>query len=92
MRPQIRFCTSDDGTRLAYAIAGNGPPLVRSPHWFTHLEHDWTNPGMRPWVEDLSKRYTVLRFDSIDVVYGTMAGYDALGIPYMAHIAPTQRW
>jgi len=36
--------------------------------------------------------YTVLRFDSIDVVYGTMAGYDALGIPYMAHIAPTQRW
>jgi len=44
MRPQIRFCTSGDGTRLAYAIAGNGPPLVRSPHWFTHLEHDWTNP------------------------------------------------
>ena len=36
--------------------------------------------------------YTVLRFDSIDVVYGTMAGYEALGIPYMAHIAPTQRW
>ena len=36
--------------------------------------------------------YTVLRFDSIDVVYGTMAGYEALDIPYMAHIAPTQRW
>src|SRR5258705_7966962 len=36
--------------------------------------------------------YTVLRFDSIDVVYGTMAGYEALEIPYMAHIAPTQRW
>ncbi len=63
MRPQIRFCTSGDGTRLAYAIAGNGPPLVRSPHWFTHLEHDWNNPGMRPWVDDLSKRYAVLRFD-----------------------------
>jgi hypothetical protein len=36
--------------------------------------------------------YTVLRFDSIDVVYGTMAGYAALDIPYMAHIAPTKRW
>jgi hypothetical protein len=36
--------------------------------------------------------YTVLRFDSIDVVYGTMEGYAALDIPYMAHIAPTKMW
>lgn len=36
--------------------------------------------------------YTVLRLDAVDVVYGTMAGYEALGIPYMAHIAPTKRW
>jgi pimeloyl-ACP methyl ester carboxylesterase/DNA-binding CsgD family transcriptional regulator len=63
MRPQVRFCTSSDGVRLAYAISGNGPPLVRAPHWFTHLEHDWTNPAIRPWVEDLSKRYSFLRFD-----------------------------
>jgi pimeloyl-ACP methyl ester carboxylesterase/DNA-binding CsgD family transcriptional regulator len=63
MRPQVRFCTASDGVRLAYAISGNGPPLVRAPHWFTHLEHDWTNPAIRPWVEDLSKRYSFLRFD-----------------------------
>jgi hypothetical protein len=36
--------------------------------------------------------YTVLRNDAIDVVYGTMEGYAALGIPYMPHIAPTKRW
>jgi pimeloyl-ACP methyl ester carboxylesterase/DNA-binding CsgD family transcriptional regulator len=63
MRPQVRFCTAADGVRLAYAISGEGPPLVRAPHWFTHLEYDWTNPAMRPWVEDLSKRYRLLRFD-----------------------------
>src|SRR5262245_32736642 len=63
MNQQVRFCTSSDGVRLAYAISGSGPRLVRAPHWFTHLEHDWTNPAMRPWVDDLSKRYTVLRFD-----------------------------
>lgn len=63
MRPQVQFCTSSDGVRLAYSISGNGPLLVRAPHWFTHLEHDWSNPAMRPWVEDLSKRYTLLRFD-----------------------------
>jgi pimeloyl-ACP methyl ester carboxylesterase/DNA-binding CsgD family transcriptional regulator len=63
MHQQVRFCTASDGVRLAYAISGNGPPLVRAPHWFTHLEHDWTNPAMRPWVEDLSRRYSLLRFD-----------------------------
>jgi len=36
--------------------------------------------------------YLLLRSDAVDVVYGTMDGYAALGIPYKAHIAPTQRW
>ena len=36
--------------------------------------------------------YNVLRSDAVDVVYGTMDGYEALGVPYMPHIAPTLRW
>jgi len=36
--------------------------------------------------------YMVLRSDAVDVVYGTVEGYDALGIPYMPHIAPVTRW
>jgi hypothetical protein len=36
--------------------------------------------------------YTVLRADAVDVVYGTMEGYQALGVPYMPHIRPTKRW
>jgi Gluconate 2-dehydrogenase subunit 3 len=36
--------------------------------------------------------YTLLRTDAFDVVYGTMEGYAALGIPYQAHIAPEKRW
>jgi hypothetical protein len=36
--------------------------------------------------------YAVLRADSVDVVYGTMEGYEALGIPYMPHIPPEKRW
>ena len=36
--------------------------------------------------------YLVLRSDAVDVVYGTMDGYTALGIPYMPHIVPTKRW
>src|SRR4029077_5542505 len=36
--------------------------------------------------------YAVLRADAVDVVYGPMEGYEALGIPYMAHIPPQKRW
>jgi hypothetical protein len=39
-----------------------------------------------------SLAYAVLRSDAVDVVYGTMEGYEALGIPYMAHIPPEKRW
>ena len=36
--------------------------------------------------------YAVLRSDAVDVVYATMEGYAALGVPYMPHIAPTKKW
>ena len=36
--------------------------------------------------------YTVLRSDAVDVVYGTMEGYEFLGVPYMPHIPPTTKW
>ena len=42
---QIRFATSADGVRIAYATSGDrGPLLVRATHWMTHLEWDWHNP------------------------------------------------
>ena len=36
--------------------------------------------------------YLILRSDAVDVVYGTMEGYESLGVPYMPHIAPDRRW
>jgi hypothetical protein len=36
--------------------------------------------------------YLILRSDAVDVVYGTVEGYAALGIPYMPHIVPEKRW
>ena len=60
---QIRFCTSRDGTRIAYAVCGNGPPLLCAQHWVHHLDHDWNSPIWRPWLEMLSRRHSVIRYD-----------------------------
>jgi pimeloyl-ACP methyl ester carboxylesterase/DNA-binding CsgD family transcriptional regulator len=63
MKQQIRFCKSFDGTRLAYAMTGEGPPLVRAPHWLTHLEYERESPIWKPWIESLSRTHTLLRMD-----------------------------
>lgn len=60
---QIRFCTSRDGTRIAYAICGQGPPLFWATTWTHHLDLDWHSPLWRPWLTVLSKHYTVIRHD-----------------------------
>lgn len=60
---QIRFCTSTDGVRIAYALAGSGAPLVMSATWLTHLEHQWHSLAWKPWLESLSDDHQLLRYD-----------------------------
>ena len=60
---QIRFCTSRDGTRIAYATCGAGPPLVWAPNLFHHLELDWDTPVWQPWLSLLTRRHTLVRYD-----------------------------
>jgi pimeloyl-ACP methyl ester carboxylesterase/DNA-binding CsgD family transcriptional regulator len=64
VKQQIRFCRSFDGTRLAYAVTGEGPPLVKSPHWLTHLEYEAESPIWRSWIERLSHGRTLVRMDA----------------------------
>jgi len=63
VKQQIRFCNSDDGTRIAYSTAGTGPFVVRVNNWFTHLELDWETPVWRHWSAALAERHTLVRYD-----------------------------
>ncbi len=64
MKQQIRFCRSQDGTRIAYATSGSGPPLVYVANWLTHLKLDWNSPLWSHWFRELSKGHTLIRFDA----------------------------
>jgi pimeloyl-ACP methyl ester carboxylesterase/DNA-binding CsgD family transcriptional regulator len=63
-RQKLRFCTSSDGVRIAYASSGTGPPLVKAANWLSHLEYDWQSPIWRHWIEGLSRRHTYIRYDT----------------------------
>ena len=60
---QIRFCTASDGVRIAYAVSGKGPPLVKVAQWLTHIEFDWTSPVWRHWLTELSRNRMLVRYD-----------------------------
>jgi pimeloyl-ACP methyl ester carboxylesterase/DNA-binding CsgD family transcriptional regulator len=62
-RQRIRFCETRDGVRIAYAVSGSGPPLVKTGHWMSHVGADWDSPVWRPWLTFLSRHRTLVRFD-----------------------------
>lgn len=59
----IRFCTSADGVRLAYAKLGRGPPVLKVGSWLTHLEFDVLSHVWAPWLAELSRANTLYRYD-----------------------------
>jgi hypothetical protein len=87
--------------RSAIAAVDNASHALNNGRKFAQLspseQHDFIDAMRQNKVQGWlgpggSFVYLVLRSDAVDVVYGTMEGYEALGIPYMPHIAPDKRW
>ena len=63
MEREVRYCTTEDGVRLAYTVAGEGYPLVRSVGWATHVEYDLAKPLWRYMLEPLTERFQLVLYD-----------------------------
>jgi pimeloyl-ACP methyl ester carboxylesterase/DNA-binding winged helix-turn-helix (wHTH) protein len=61
---EIRFCAAADGTRIAYATAGRGPPLLKAANWLNHLEYDWESPFWGHLLHQLARGRTLVRYDA----------------------------
>jgi class 3 adenylate cyclase/pimeloyl-ACP methyl ester carboxylesterase len=62
-RQEIRYCRTADNVRLAYAISGQGPPLIKTGNWLNHLEYDWESPIWRYLFVRLSRDHRLIRYD-----------------------------
>lgn len=60
---QVRFCTASDGTRIAYATGGSGPPLIKTATWLSHLEFDWESPVWQPMLRAFAGSFSLTRYD-----------------------------
>src|SRR5262245_26826461 len=60
---EIHFCTASDGVRIAYALAGSGPPLIKAANWLNHLEYDWESPVWSHLLYALAAEHRLIRYD-----------------------------
>ena len=63
LKQVVTFCRTKDGVNLAVASVGHGPALVRAAHWGTHVEYDLENPLTGPVLQNLARRFHLVRYD-----------------------------
>jgi pimeloyl-ACP methyl ester carboxylesterase/DNA-binding CsgD family transcriptional regulator len=59
---EIRFLQFD-GSRVALAVSGAGPPLVAAAWWVSHLELDWRDDAFRSFWESVGAGHALVRYD-----------------------------
>lgn len=60
---RIGFCEVRDGTKIAYATVGSGPPLLKAANWLNHLEFDWASPIWGRSFAEIARHRTFIRYD-----------------------------
>lgn len=63
MPQSIRFARAPDGVKLAWAVAGEGPALIKASNWLSHLEYDWDSPVWRHWIHFFAEHFCFIRYD-----------------------------
>lgn len=63
VQQDVGYTTAPDGARVAYALMGSGPPLVKAANWLNHLEFDLESPLWRCWLRELSRDHRLVRYD-----------------------------
>jgi len=64
MEAQIRYCTTTDGVRIAYSVAGEGLPLVVCPFFVESFAFDYLVPEVVAFLEMLGRGRKLIRYDA----------------------------
>ncbi len=64
MEREVRYCTAEDGVRIAYAVEGSGPPLMVCPAAFESFSLHHLVPAYQEFIARLGKGRTLVLYDS----------------------------
>ena len=64
MEPEVRYCTTTDGVRIAYTVTGEGPPIVScSEPIVSHVQLEWSHSMISRLLAESARYNTLIRFD-----------------------------
>ncbi|HEY8767225.1 MAG TPA: adenylate/guanylate cyclase domain-containing protein [Dehalococcoidia bacterium] len=64
MEPEVRYCVTKDGVRIAYTVTGEGPPIVFCVDPIaSHVQLEWSHPTSSRVQREVIRTNTLIRFD-----------------------------
>ncbi|HEV8574529.1 MAG TPA: alpha/beta hydrolase [Dehalococcoidia bacterium] len=64
MEPEVRYSTTTDGVRIAYAVVGQGPPLLYCVEPIaSHMQLEWSHIGSGRILRRHAQHNTLIRLD-----------------------------
>jgi pimeloyl-ACP methyl ester carboxylesterase len=63
MGREVRYCTTEDGVRIAYCVEGEGPPIVVTPYFVESFSLDHLVPEFQEFLADLGAGHKIVRYD-----------------------------
>jgi len=80
----LQYAVSADGVRIAFAVTGEGPPLVHMPNvGASMLELERQIPEREAWNRLLARRFTLVRYDARGVGFSQR---DVADVSVEAHL------
>jgi class 3 adenylate cyclase len=65
VEPEVRYCTTPDGVRIAYTATGEGPPLLWAwEHAASHAQLEWSHAVWGRYLHELARHNTLIRYDT----------------------------
>jgi class 3 adenylate cyclase/pimeloyl-ACP methyl ester carboxylesterase len=83
---EVRYCTTEDGVRIAYCVTGEGPPLLWCPIFVESFSLVEKHPIYADLLGRLRKRWTLIQYDPRGVGLSTRDVTDFSGRAMVADI------
>jgi len=64
MEREVRYCTTEDGVRIAYCVEGEGPPLLHMPFFLESFYLDHVFPEHIEPLRRIARGLQLIRFDT----------------------------
>ena len=83
--PPVQYVKTSDGFDIAYAVCGEGIPVIRIPQAFSHFELQWRRGILATDFQALAARFRLILFDARG------QGLSTRGLPPTGSIADYER-